>query len=201
MKDFATTVKHIKTIAIIVAIVVVIAAGFWLFNALRTTSVSVAVDESINVTPEQIKSIKAIGEWEFLAIAHEELADTVRKGILNDDHLARIYYGTARLGINLHQVAPGWIETAGDSVTVILPPIVLLDRDFIDEARTRSFYEDGKWSHQDRDALYRKAYRMMLQRTMTPENLRTARENGEQQFRDMMRTLGFEHVRIFWRDN
>ena len=182
---------------------VVILAGiimlWWLKGCISKTEISLDVDQSIDITPQQITSIKAIGEWEFLAVASEELVDTVRKGIFKDDHLARIYYGTVRLGINMHQVEPRWIVAEGDSITVTLPQPGLLDKDFIDEARTKSFYESGKWSHQDREKLYQKAYRQMLRHSMTQENLHNARENGEEQFRRMMKTMGFEHVNIIWR--
>ena len=182
---------------------VVILAGiimlWWLKGSISKTEISLDVDQSIDITPQQITSIKAIGEWEFLAISSEELVDTVRKGILKDDHLARIYYGTIRLGINMHQVEPRWIVASGDSISVTLPQPGLLDKDFIDEARTKSFYESGKWSHQDREKLYQKAYRQMLLHSMTKENLHNARENGEAQFRRMMKTMGFEHVNVQWR--
>ena len=170
----------------------------WLVQSVKQTEVSIDVDEQINVTPEQIESIKAIGEWEFLAIADEELVDTVRKGIFSDDHLVRIYYGTVRLGINMHQVEPGWIKASGDSIEVTLPKIGLLDRDFIDEARTKSFHESGRWKPEDREALYKKAYQKMLRHCVTPENIRSAQQNGDAQFRHMMKTIGYEHIKIQW---
>ncbi len=185
-----------KVIIIVTIAVAVIIAIVWLVRSLSQSEVTVAVDEQINITPEQITSIKALGEWEFLAIANEELVDTVRKNILKDDHLVRIYYGTVRLGINMHQVRPGWLRTAGDSIEVVLPKIGLLDRDFIDEARSKSFFESGKWSHKDREALYWKAYRQMVGHCVTKENLRIARQNGQEQFRQMMRSLGYEHVSV-----
>ncbi|MBQ6406296.1 MAG: DUF4230 domain-containing protein [Prevotella sp.] len=170
----------------------------WLVQSVKKTEVSIDVDEQINVTPEQIESIKAIGEWEFLAIADEELVDTVRKGIFSDDHLVRIYYGTVRLGINMHHVEPGWIKASGDSIEVTLPKIGLLDRDFIDEARTKSFHESGRWKPEAREALYKKAYQKMLRHCVTPENIRSAQQNGDAQFRHMMKTMGYEHIKIQW---
>ena len=170
----------------------------WLVQSVKKTEVSIDVDEQINVTPEQIESIKAVGEWEFLAIADEELVDTVRKGIFSDDHLVRIYYGTVRLGIDMHQVEPGWIKASGDSIEVTLPKIGLLDRDFIDEARTKSFHESGRWKAEDREALYKKAYQKMLRHCVTPENIRSAQQNGDAQFRHMMKTMGYEHIKIQW---
>ena len=184
---------------IAVAVIACIIVLWWLKGCLSKTELSLDVDQSINITPQQITSIKAIGEWEFLAVTSEELVDTVRKGFISDDHLARIYYGTVRLGINMHQVEPRWIVATGDSITVTLPQPGLLDKDFIDEARTKSFYESGKWSHQDREKLYQKAYRQMLRHSMTAENLQNARENGEELFRRMMKTMGFEHVNVQWR--
>ena len=188
-------IKH-KIIAALVAIVAAVLGALWLVRACRQTEVGLAVNEDINITPEQITSIKAIGEWEFLSIADEELVDTVRKGLFSDDHLSRIYYGTIRLGVNLHQVEPGWVTSSGDSLLVTLPAIGLLDRDFIDEARTKSFYESGKWSHQDREALYRRAYQLMLKHALTPNNLRQARQNGEAQMRQLFKAMGYDRVSI-----
>lgn len=191
-------IKKIKITAIILAVLLTLGIVIWLLHAIKETEVSIVTDQNIDLTPEQVTSIKAIGEWEFLAIANEELVDTVRKGLFKDDHLARLYYGTIRLGINMHQVKPGWVAPSGDSIEVTLPKIGLLDRDFIDEARTKSFFESGSWSHEDRERLYQKAYQQMLKHCLTPENLQNARQNGEAQFRNMMKSLGYEHIRIRW---
>jgi hypothetical protein len=96
----------------------------------------------------------------------------------------------------MHQVEPGWIKTEGDSISMTLPKIGLLDKDFIDEARTKSFYESGSWKPADRDALYKKAYRRMLSHGMTKENLKAAEMNAEQQMRHMMQSMGYKKVSI-----
>ena len=185
---------------IIYALLFVVAAGaaIWLYSAVKQTEVSVAVDEGIDVTPEVIESIEAIGQWEFLAIDDEELVDTLRKGFFSDDKLARIYYGTLRIGIDTRQLERGWLQADGDSIMVTLPDVTLLDRHFIDEARTKSFYESGRWSAEVREALYKKAYRQMLRNSMTPKNLDAARKNGEAQILRLLRTLGLQRVRIIW---
>ena len=187
---------YIKIGVGVVVVVLLVAGFFWLRGLTKDDDIDFGTDTAIGITPTQIQSIKAIGEWEFLAVSAEELVDTVRKGLLMNDELARIYYGTLRLGINMHQVKPGWMEVRGDSVTMVLPAIGLLDKDFIDEARTKSFYESGSWKSADREALYKKAYRMMRQHCMTNENLRAAEANGEEQFRNMLRSMGYKHVRI-----
>ena len=185
-----------KTAALAVAALVVWGVVRCAVKSVTESTVSIAVDEGINPTPEQIESIKAIGEWEFLSVADEELVDTTRSGLFTDDHLVRIYYGTVRLGVNMHQVKPNWIQAQGDSISVMLPKVGLLSRDFIDEARTKNFHESGRWKATDREALYWKAHRQMLQHCLTPGNVRIARENGEAQFRRMMKAMGFDHVSI-----
>lgn len=182
-------------VAVVVAILVVV--GFlWLRNLIKNDHLEFGTDDEIDITPTQIQSIKAIGEWEFLSVSAEELVDTTRKRLIKNDELARIYYGTLRLGVNMNTTKPKWIETKGDSVTITLPPIELLDKDFIDEARTRSFYESGTWSPQDREALYKKAYQMMTKHCLTKENLQAAETNGREQFRNMMLAMGYKHVNI-----
>lgn len=190
------TLSYIKIGVALLVVVLVVVGFFWLRNLTKNDHLDFGTDNEIDITPTQIQSIKAIGEWEFLSVSAEELVDTTRKRILMDDELARIYYGTLRLGVDMNQTRPKWIETNGDSVTVTLPSIGLLDKDFIDEARTKSFYESGTWSPADREALYKKAYRMMTRHCLTKENLQAAETNGREQFRNMMLAMGYKHVNI-----
>jgi hypothetical protein len=180
----------------ILALIAFIIVFSWLMFCEKDNSIEIAVDDKINETPTQIESIREIGEWEFLSISNEELVDTIRKGLFSDDHLVRIYYGTLRIGINMHQAEPNWVSVSGDTVRAVLPKVGLLDKNFIDEARTKSFYESGKWKAKDREALYKKAYRQMLQRCLTNDNLKAARENAEAQFRQMFLSMGYKHVEV-----
>lgn len=180
----------------ILALIAFIIVFSWLMFCEKDNSVEIAVDDKINETPTQIESIREIGEWEFLSISNEELVDTIRKGLFSDDHLVRIYYGTLRLGVNMHQAGSNWLTVSGDTVRAVLPQVGLLDKNFIDEARTKSFYESGKWKAKDREALYKKAHRQMLRRCLTSGNLNTARENAEAQFRQMFLSMGYKNVEI-----
>lgn len=94
---------------ILLTILALILAGtiYWLN---KDNTVSVTTEEQTTLSPTQVESIEAIGEWEFLAISNEELVDTVRRGFFGDDQLVRIYYGTLRLGINMKDVKEGWIR-------------------------------------------------------------------------------------------
>jgi hypothetical protein len=150
----------------------------------------------IGLTPEQIQSIKDIGQWEFLSISEEELVDTTRKGLFSDDHLVRIYQGTLRIGVDLQQLDEQSITFIGDTLCIELPPIRLLDEDFVDEANSRSFHESGRWSSNAREALYQKAKLQMKAHALTPENFQQAQAYGETEVERLLRNMGFEHTKI-----
>ena len=183
-------------IMLIVLLAVVIGGALYWLN--KDNTVEVAVEEKTTLSPTQVESIEAIGQWEFLAINDEELVDTVRRGFFGDDQLVRIYYGTLRMGIDMKDVKEGWmkVDEEKDSITCTLPPIRLLDNNFIDEARTKSFFEEGKWTGADRQAMYDRAYAMMKKRCIPPVNIQTAQRNAKQQFREMLKAMGFNNVKI-----
>ena len=82
--------KSFKLGIILLSVSLVIIAFFWLRSCTKGDHIEIGADDAIDASPTQIQSIKAIGEWEFLSVSLEELADTVRKGIFSDDELSRI---------------------------------------------------------------------------------------------------------------
>ena len=185
---------------VVLTTVVVVFAALWVRKCtedsellgLRLTS-----SNAIDLTPAQIRSIERIGQWEFLTIDDEELVDTIRHRTLQrDDRLVRIYRGTLRLGVDFGRCKEGWVFAHGDTVSLTLPPIALLSEHFIDEARTRSFYEHGTWDAGAREAMYRKAARQMRKRHLTPENVRQAEANAREQMRNLFRSFGFQTVEV-----
>lgn len=191
-----------RLLAILLAPLVIIAivgGVIWYLNS--SNSVGLSTDDHIDITPTQIQEIQNIGQWEFLSINDEELIDTVSRGFFSDSELVRIYYGTVRLGVDLRQAGPQWLHVKGDSIIATLPPITLLERNFIDEARTRSFFEKGSWTDGDREQLYKRAYRKMLKRCYTPENIKIAEENARQQFMQFLRSMGYKKIRVGFATN
>ena len=183
------------------AIVLIIAAIFYFsYRAITNASADIDVNSSIDVTPTQIESMKQIGEWEFLSISDEEMIDTLRRGFFSDDELIRIYYGTLRLGINMHKTKPHFIKMEKDTLIVTLPPIELLDENFIDEARTKAFYESGSWDDQTREDMYQRAVAKMKERCLTSANIASAQQNASRQFYQLMRSMGHENVKITFDD-
>ena len=188
--------KKINIIIGAVIVIAVIAIFFWVKSVLKSNYIEIGSNDKIEPTPTQIQSIRDIGEWEFLSISAEEMVDTVRKGFFSDDELVRIYYGTLRLGINMQSLRDDAITVQGDSITITLPKVGLLDKDFIDEAKTKPFYESGKWTPQAHQALYQKAHRQMLHHCLTPENLKAAQTNAESQVTNLFKSLGYKSITI-----
>lgn len=188
---------------------IVIAAGllFWLGHSIKVkldgkslVSLSVKNNPNIDRTPIEISDIRSIGQWEFLSIRTEELVDSVKKGIFFDDRLICIYKGTLSLGINMEQFNASWFHTTGtDSIALTLPPVTLLDRNFINEAETNVFYESGKWSEKEKDELYQKAQQSMMRRALSPENRSMAEKQARIQITQQMQSFGFKHVEISFR--
>lgn len=183
-------VRHYKLL-VFVLIFLGIAILYLLFSQ---NKVAITQNTDIDITPSQIRSIEQIGQWEFLAIEDEELVDTVKYGFFGDDHLSRIYYGSVRIGYDLGKMPPNWIQMQGDSIVVSLPQPIILDNNFIDEARTTAFFESGSWSHKDREDLYQRAAYRMRKRALSTSNMERARNNAQQQFTKLFHTMGFTNV-------
>jgi hypothetical protein len=163
-----------------------------------TNEVALTPDnKKIEVTPIQITSVKEIGQWEFLSVSDEELVDSVESRIFGQPKkIVRIYYGTLRLGVDLSQLQDDDVVLRGDTVDVTLPAISLLDNDFIDEAKTKSFYETGTWPQSTRAALFQKAKKQMLARCMTRENVHIAQYNAVEEITRVFKAMGFEYVDV-----
>lgn len=196
LSALARRLKDVRLAVIIVVAVVTIVVIVMAVRCGEDTHVGISHTDKIGLSPVQVEQIKDIGQWEFLSISDEELVDTVRHGFFGDDELTRIYYGTLRLGIDLSKVSDGWITMDGDTVNVVLPAVGLLDSSFIDEARTQSFYEDGRWSEADKARLTEKARQAMLKRCLTTSNINSAEQNAAKQFDTMLRGMGFPFTRI-----
>ena len=197
--------KKIRSFLKIILSALCIAVLVWGFNLVRQCkdgksesvlfSLGTRENSELLPSPTQLRSIERIGKWEFLSIETEEIVDTVRQRLLlPDQHLVRIYRGTLSLGIDLNQAQQDWVRMREDTVVVALPPIVLLNPQFINEAETQTFHETGTWDAQSREQLYQKARRMMMDRCLSEENLRMAQETGKVHMKAIFRSLGFENV-------
>lgn len=176
-----------------------VAAAFMVRTVSRHTPVRLEVHRStrIDVTAEEVRSIRDVGEWEFLHITTEEMVEWSRHRTLGTDRLVRIYTGTLRIGVDLRKAGDDWFTSKPDSVAELhLPKVALLDPNFIDEARTRSFYEKGSYPPEALKTLYEQARQRMLRRCLTAQNLKQAEDHARVQFTQLFEGLGFKHVDI-----
>ena len=181
----------------IAVIVVAVAVVVKSVESNPPVQVAMVRNTRIDITPEEIRAIRQIGQWEFLSVSTEEMVEWHRKHFMGDDHLTRIYSGTLRLGIDMQQASDDWFTSLPDSTCRLrLPAIALLDTLFIDEARTRSFYEKGSIPPEAREQLYRQARQAMLRRLLTPANLQAAEENARSQFTHIFAAMGFKKIDI-----
>ena len=89
-----------------------------------------------------------------------------------------------------------WFTAKGDTAVLHLPTVELLDKNFIDEAQTKAFYEKGTWRAEDKNKLYAIAYRKMMARCLTVDNLRAARQQATAQFSQIFFAFGYKYIII-----
>lgn len=202
MKNFLTKLLNHSTLIVIILSTLIVFGALLLRKCtedMELLSMEIVSSNAIDLTPTQIRSIERIGKWEFLAISDEEMVDSIRERTLGrDDRLVRIYRGTLRIGADLAKCKEGWVLAHGDTVSLSLPSLGLLSERFIDEARTRSFYESGTWDARAKEQMYQKASRQMKKRCLTPANIRLAEDNARRQMASLFRTFGFNHVEVIF---
>ena len=186
MNRMSTKLSIILISVTLLAMVVII--GIFIRKPSQHSPV-LTTSDGIDETPSVVSQIREIGQWEFLSISDEEMQDTIRKGIFSDDELIRIYYGTLRIGIDFSQCTDEWIHQEGDSLRIELPEVTLLDENFLDEARTKSFIEKGKWTNADRQQLAVRAKEAMKKRCLSKENLTLAQQNAQRQVQAFANTI------------
>ncbi|MGN1376207.1 MAG: DUF4230 domain-containing protein [Prevotella sp.] len=188
-ENIMTRYINFRTSALLTLVIIVITLFVLLLYKCSGNRIEVSSDNRINLTPAQITALKETGQWEFLSIEDEEIVDTLRKRWLGEDCLIRIYYGTLRLGFDMNDVEEGWISTINDTIKVVLPKIRLLDENFIDEARTKSFYQSGQWSDADRARMLVSAKEKMKARGLGADNIKAAEDNARSQIRKMIENI------------
>ena len=71
---------------LVVAVVLAVFIGLLIkWNRKGGISVEVGFDDRIELTSQEIRRIEQIGQWEFLSVQSEVVADTLRKGFFTDD--------------------------------------------------------------------------------------------------------------------
>ncbi len=190
--------RNWKTTVILLLLAVIAYFGYGIYNAIKNGEPLMAFQhtEAIDETPEEVRAMRAIGQWEFLSVSTEELIEKHESHLVGDKHLVKVYKGTLRLGIDMQKAADDWCVVDGQTVNVTLPDITLLDNNFIDEARTVTFYEKGSFSAEEKQALYDQACAAMKKRSLSTANIATARQAAEEQFTRLFAALGYKNISV-----
>ena len=96
----------------------------------------------------------------------------------------------------MKDVKKGWLQARQDRIVCTLPPIKMLDDNFIDEAKPKRLFDEGKWTGSDRQAMSERAYYAMKKRCLIRINIYTTQANAKSQFREMLKAMGFKNVKI-----
>lgn len=184
------------------AIIILLVCGTWCYRQCTSDggqdSFGLTTHSTVVATPEEIRAIRDIGQWEFLSVETEEMVEKHAAHLLGDSHLVCIYRGTLRLGIDMQYAGKDWFEAEGDNAILRLPDVTLLDENFIDEARTVTFHQQGNWKAEAREQLRNDAAKAMKARTLTADNLEEARRSAREQFTKIFTALGFASVEIYF---
>lgn len=188
--------RHLRFTAIFIAVVVMAWGTLVLLRKLNVFGPMVAVEQNVAIeeTPEEIIAIKNIGQWELLSVNCEEMAERHESRMLGDRHLVRIYYGTIRIGLDTEEFGDDWFVSHGKTVRLNLPNVKILDEHFIDEARTKTFYEEGTFNVETKQELYEEAQKAMKARALTVQNLKTAQLGAEKQMKVLFKALGYDTI-------
>jgi len=197
MKKIFRFVRYVLWISLLGGIIVMLSGIRGCYNSGNDNWIEFGGNKKIDPSPIQIESIHKIQQWEFLSIDDEELIDTtITHWWKSNEHLVRIYRGCIRLGIDFKECKPNWAMSIADTAIITLPGIKLLDPNFIDEARTRSFHEDGEWNANAYQQLYKRAQREMLKKALTEKNIQKAEENATAQVSNLFRTLVYANIKV-----
>ena len=159
-----------------------------------------ATTPAIDTTPEEIRALRDIGQWEALSVDTEELVEKNENSLLSSKQMVCVYRGTLRLGIDMAKVTDKWCNVQGKTVTLHLPEVELLDNEFINDTRTTVFVQEGNWSADAKQQMRTQAAEAMKKRALSAENLSLARRNAEAQFRQLFTALGYDEVNIVFGD-
>lgn len=198
------TYGKIKLAAVVVVCLIVVVAVLYMCHAAKSVTAGHQTEVVVTPTPVNLDSIRAIGQWSFLTVEMDEVVDTVDRGLFSSDRISVAYHGTLHYGINVAEARPGWVTIVGDTaVTVVLPPVRLLDDRFLDERNVKVYEgrDDMDFINKPtvRAALVRKAKAAMIRRGR--ENIPEARSKAETEVRRIFSQHGYKKIVIRFEDD
>ena len=193
------TYGKIKLAAVVVVCLIVMVAVLYMCHAAKSVTAGHQTEVVVTPTPVNLDSIRAIGQWAFLTVEMDEVVDTVDRGLFSSDRISVAYHGTLHYGIDVAEARPGWVTI----VSVVLPPVKLLDYRFLDERNVKVYEgrDDMDFINKPtvRAALVRKAKAAMIRRGR--ENIPEARGKAEAEVRRIFSQHGYKKIVVSFEDD
>ncbi len=184
------TYGKIKLAAVVAVCLIVVVAVLYMCHAAKSVTAGHQTEVVVTPTPVNLDSIRAIGQWAFLTVEMDEVVDTVDQGLFSSDRISVAYHGTLHYGINVAEARPGWVTIAGDTaVSVVLPPVKLLDDRFLDERNVKVY--EGR---DDMDFINKPIRRGR-------ENIPEARGKAEAEVRRIFSQHGYKKIVVCFEDD
>lgn len=184
---------------ILTAATILVALGVVLLF-LRLTRPAEPLDYSTG--PVTMLDIAKTEKLKVLTIHKEVLAHQHRfsSGLLkkNEERIYVIYPATLHFGFDLARCDSNSIRTHGDTVSVTLPPVQILNKDghSVDEAIKRTAIEEGEWSATEMTNLRNRAEAIMRRQCEYDGCYEKAEKAGISAVKAMMASLGYGHVEV-----
>lgn len=185
--------------AALLCIAVGVAAYLALRYVLSSSSLTTEAEERIERTPAVVDSIRSIGQWELASVELSVDVDTIRKrwiGLVKDE-VKRRYTGRLSVGIDMTQLQDSCYAVSGDTITVTLPAVRLLDTNFIDESRTRTLIADNEEfadNPQVKKAMLEKARRRLAAQGADSETVAECRQRAAAEVKERFSAIGYSTV-------
>ena len=113
------------------------------------------------------------------------------------DEVKRRYTGRLSVGIDMTQLQDSCYAVSGDTITVTLPAVRLLDTNFIDESRTRTLIADNEEfadNPQVKKAMLEKARRRLAAQGADSETVAECRQRAAAEVKERFSAIGYSTV-------
>lgn len=185
-------------ILLAVAILLVISA---LKTVVESSGVDTKVEKRIVMTPAVLDSIHSIKQWELASVPVKTVVDTVEMrwmGLVKRT-VSKKYEGCLSVGINLQSMPALRYRVSGDTISLVIPDVCVLDSNFIDETKTeilRSDNDDFEARPDVRKAMAERAKQRMLAEGLSPVTISECRHRAEKEVSERLKQIGYTEVEI-----
>ena len=191
-----------KKILVKTAVYAVIAIILWLMISKLVSVVAPDVtttdNERIDSTEVVVKNIETSRQWVFLKIPVEEVVSR-EKGLIWKDNLTKKFKGQIELGLDLRMMLPGWAKyKPGDfsHIELNMPPIEILNNEFLDEAASQTLIDEGSWSLEEKKLMKEEAIEKMSQQALSLHNVEAAEALARRELTEKFLKLGYKDVKV-----